>query len=226
MASCASPERSSDQVGQELTAKVLKFDSEKNRVSLGIKQLGDDPWMGVSSPLPEQHPSVRQGDEHRRLRRIRGNRTRHRRLGARVRNGLDQQERGARQGRYAWAKKSKSWCWRSTKTSVASALGMKQCRANPWEEFARELQAWRQGQGPDQVHHRLRHLHWPGCWHRWPGASERPELGTRLAKLPWRNFKKGQEDGRHRVGGGCGTRAHLAWASSRWTATPSPTSRP
>src|SRR5947199_262755 len=36
------------QVGQELAAKVLKFDAEKNRVSLGLRQLGDDPWHGVS----------------------------------------------------------------------------------------------------------------------------------------------------------------------------------
>ncbi|MGE5864011.1 MAG: S1 RNA-binding domain-containing protein, partial [Rhizobacter sp.] len=40
------------QVGQELTAKVLKFDAEKNRVSLGLKQLGDDPWHGVSRRYP------------------------------------------------------------------------------------------------------------------------------------------------------------------------------
>ena len=40
------------QVGQELQAKVLKFDAEKNRVSLGIKQLGDDPWHGVSRRYP------------------------------------------------------------------------------------------------------------------------------------------------------------------------------
>ena len=33
--------------GQEITAKVLKFDQEKNRVSLGIKQLGEDPWIGI-----------------------------------------------------------------------------------------------------------------------------------------------------------------------------------
>src|SRR3954465_227387 len=39
-------------VGQELTAKVLKFDAEKNRVSLGLKQLGDDPWMGAPPPSP------------------------------------------------------------------------------------------------------------------------------------------------------------------------------
>ena len=35
-------------VGQEITAKVLKYDQEKNRVSLGVKQLGDDPWTGLS----------------------------------------------------------------------------------------------------------------------------------------------------------------------------------
>ena len=39
-------------VGQELDAKVLKFDAEKNRVSLGLKQMGDDPWHGVSRRYP------------------------------------------------------------------------------------------------------------------------------------------------------------------------------
>jgi small subunit ribosomal protein S1 len=40
-------------VGQEITAKVLKFDQEKNRVSLGVKQLGDDPWTGLSRRYPQ-----------------------------------------------------------------------------------------------------------------------------------------------------------------------------
>nr|HMQ72999.1 30S ribosomal protein S1 [Rubrivivax sp.] len=40
------------QVGQELDAKVLKFDAERMRVSLGLKQLGDDPWLGVSRRYP------------------------------------------------------------------------------------------------------------------------------------------------------------------------------
>jgi small subunit ribosomal protein S1 len=40
------------QAGQEITAKVLKFDTEKQRVSLGLKQLGDDPWLGVSRRYP------------------------------------------------------------------------------------------------------------------------------------------------------------------------------
>ena len=40
------------QVGQEITAKVLKFDQEKNRVSLGVKQLGEDPWVGLGRRYP------------------------------------------------------------------------------------------------------------------------------------------------------------------------------
>jgi len=39
-------------IGEEITAKVLKFDQEKNRVSLGMKQLGDDPWEGVTRRYP------------------------------------------------------------------------------------------------------------------------------------------------------------------------------
>jgi small subunit ribosomal protein S1 len=39
-------------VGDEVEAKVLKFDQEKNRVSLGMKQLGEDPWVGISRRYP------------------------------------------------------------------------------------------------------------------------------------------------------------------------------
>lgn len=39
-------------VGDEVEAKVLKFDQEKNRVSLGLKQLGEDPWVGLSRRYP------------------------------------------------------------------------------------------------------------------------------------------------------------------------------
>ena len=40
-------------VGDVVTAKVLKIDSEKNRVSLGLKQLGADPWVGLSCRYPQ-----------------------------------------------------------------------------------------------------------------------------------------------------------------------------
>ncbi|WBF65257.1 MAG: 30S ribosomal protein S1 [Candidatus Kinetoplastibacterium crithidii] len=41
------------QVCQEIEAKVLKFDQEKNRVSLGVKQLGEDPWVDLSRRYPQ-----------------------------------------------------------------------------------------------------------------------------------------------------------------------------
>jgi small subunit ribosomal protein S1 len=40
-------------VGQELEAKILRYDTEKNRVSLGLKQLGDDPWVGIARRYPQ-----------------------------------------------------------------------------------------------------------------------------------------------------------------------------
>jgi len=40
-------------VGDEVDVRVLKFDKEKNRVSLGMKQLGDDPWSDIISRYPE-----------------------------------------------------------------------------------------------------------------------------------------------------------------------------
>jgi len=40
-------------VGDEIDVKVLKFDKEKNRVSLGLKQLGSDPWGDIAGRYPE-----------------------------------------------------------------------------------------------------------------------------------------------------------------------------
>ena len=41
------------EVGQEVTVKVLKFDRERNRVSLGLKQLGEDPWLAIMNRYPK-----------------------------------------------------------------------------------------------------------------------------------------------------------------------------
>ncbi|HFD79142.1 MAG TPA: 30S ribosomal protein S1, partial [Gammaproteobacteria bacterium] len=41
------------EVGQEIEVKVLKFDRERNRVSLGLKQLGQDPWVDLARRYPE-----------------------------------------------------------------------------------------------------------------------------------------------------------------------------
>jgi len=41
------------EIGQEIEIKVLKFDRERNRVSLGLKQLGEDPWVDITRRYPE-----------------------------------------------------------------------------------------------------------------------------------------------------------------------------
>jgi len=41
------------EVGQEMDVKILKFDRERNRVSLGLKQLGEDPWVQITGRYPE-----------------------------------------------------------------------------------------------------------------------------------------------------------------------------
>ncbi len=40
-------------VGDEITVKVLKFDRERTRVSSGLKQLGEDPWVAIAKRYPE-----------------------------------------------------------------------------------------------------------------------------------------------------------------------------
>ena len=40
-------------IGDEIEVKILKFDKEKSRVSLGLKQLGEDPWVDIARRYPE-----------------------------------------------------------------------------------------------------------------------------------------------------------------------------
>jgi len=40
-------------VGDEIDVKVLKYDKDRNRVSLGLKQLGEDPWQAIKQRYPE-----------------------------------------------------------------------------------------------------------------------------------------------------------------------------
>ncbi|MBT3012053.1 MAG: 30S ribosomal protein S1 [Candidatus Thiodiazotropha sp. (ex Lucina aurantia)] len=41
------------EIGDEINVKILKFDRERNRVSLGLKQMGDDPWVALARRYPE-----------------------------------------------------------------------------------------------------------------------------------------------------------------------------
>jgi small subunit ribosomal protein S1 len=123
------------QVGQEITAKILKFDQEKNRVSLGIKQLGDDPWSGVARRYPVGT-------------RMFGKVTNLTDYGAfvEIEDGI---EGLVHVSEMDWTNKNvdpKKVVALGDEVEVMVleidedrrriSLGMKQCKANPWEEFS------------------------------------------------------------------------------------------
>lgn len=122
-------------VGDEVTAKVLKFDQEKNRVSLGMKQLSEDPWIGLSRRYP-------QGT------RLFGKVTNMTDYGAFVE--IEQGIEGlVHVSEMDWTNKN---VYPSKVVQLGDevevmileidedrrriSLGMKQCKPNPWEEFA------------------------------------------------------------------------------------------
>ncbi len=123
------------QVGQEITAKVLKFDQEKNRVSLGVKQLGDDPWIGIARRYPAGT-------------RMFGKVTNITDYGAfvEIEPGI---EGLVHVSEMDWTNKNVNpskivqlndevevMVLEIDEDRRRISLGMKQCRANPWEEFA------------------------------------------------------------------------------------------
>ena len=126
-------------VGQEVTAKILQFDQEKNRVSLGVKQLGDDPWVGIARRYP---PNTR----------LFGKVTNLTDYGAfvEIESGI---EGLVHVSEMDWTNKNVA---PSKATALGTevevmvldidedkrriSLGIKQCKANPWEEFSRAQQ--------------------------------------------------------------------------------------
>ncbi len=122
-------------VGDEVEAKVLKFDQEKNRVSLGLKQLGEDPWVGLARRYPERT-------------RLFGKVTNLTDYGAFVE--IEQGIEGlVHVSEMDWTNKNvhpskvvqlgdevEVMILEIDEERRRISLGMKQCRANPWEEFA------------------------------------------------------------------------------------------
>ncbi len=179
------------QVGQELQAKVLKFDAEKNRVSLGIKQLGDDPWMGVSRRYP-------QGT------RLFGKVTNIADYGAfvEIEPGI---EGLVHVSEMDWTNKNVSpgkvvtlgdevevMVLEIDEDKRRISLGMKQCKPNPWEEFAATVKRGDRVKGP------VKSITDFGVF---VGLSAGIDGLVHLSDLSWsepgesavRNFRKGQE---------------------------------
>ena len=123
------------QVGQEVTAKVLKFDQEKNRVSLGVKQLGDDPWIGIGRRYPSGT-------------RMFGKVTNITDYGAFVEiepgieglvhvSEMDWTNKNVNPGKIvALGDECEVMVLEIDEDRRRISLGMKQTRANPWEEFS------------------------------------------------------------------------------------------
>ena len=66
------------QKGDEVEAVVLGIDVDNERISLGVKQLAEDPWQSMHAALSGRQPRARQGHQRHRLRRLRRDRGRHR----------------------------------------------------------------------------------------------------------------------------------------------------
>ena len=123
------------EVGQELDVRVLKFDRERNRVSLGLKQLGEDPWADIARRYPENT-------------RIFGKITNVTDYGVFVE--LEEGVEGlVHVSEMDWTNKNvhpSRVCHLGDEVEVMVleidserrriSLGIKQCMANPWEEFA------------------------------------------------------------------------------------------
>jgi small subunit ribosomal protein S1 len=177
--------------GQEITAKILKFDTEKQRVSLGLKQMGDDPWMGVARRYPQST-------------RMFGKVTNIADYGAFVE--LEPGIEGlVHVSEMDWTNKNVA---PSKLVSLGDevevmvleidedkrriSLGMKQCRANPWHEFA---EATKRG---DKVKGPIKSITDFGVF---VGLAAGIDGLVHLSDLSWnetgeaavRNYKKGQE---------------------------------
>jgi small subunit ribosomal protein S1 len=178
-------------VGDEVTAKVLKFDTEKNRVSLGLKQLGEDPWVGLSRRYPTGT-------------RLFGKVTNLTDYGAfvEVEQGI---EGLVHVSEMDWTNKNvhpskvvqlgdevEVMILEIDEERRRISLGMKQCMPNPWEEFSMNFKKG------DKVKGQIKSITDFGIFIGLPGGIDGL---VHLSDLSWstpgeeavRNFKKGEE---------------------------------
>ncbi len=178
-------------VGDEVTAKVLKFDQEKNRVSLGLKQLGEDPWVGLSRRYP---PGTR----------LFGKVTNITDYGAfvEIESGI---EGLVHVSEMDWTNKNihptkvvqlgdevEVMILEIDEDRRRISLGMKQCMPNPWDEFAMNHKKG------DKVKGQIKSITDFGVFVGLPGGIDGL---VHLSDLSWanpgetavRDFKKGQE---------------------------------
>src|SRR3989339_1502228 len=178
-------------VGDEIEAKILKFDQEKNRVSLGIKQMGDDPWHGLARRYPQNT-------------RLFGKVTNLTDYGAFVE--IEQGIEGlVHVSEMDWTNKNihptkvvqlgdevEVMILEIDEDRRRISLGMKQCMANPWDDFAMNHKKG------DKVRGAIKSITDFGIFIGLPGGIDGL---VHLSDLSWsatgeeakQNFKKGDE---------------------------------
>ena len=178
-------------VGEEVEAKILKFDQEKNRVSLGIKQLGDDPWVALTRRYPVST-------------RLFGKVTNLTDYGAFVEiepgieglvhvSEMDWTNKNVHPAKIAQlGDEVEVMILEIDEDRRRLSLGMKQCQANPWDDFAA---THKKG---DKVSGQIKSITDFGVFIGLPGGIDGL---VHLSDLSWnqtgeeaiRNFKKGDE---------------------------------
>ena len=195
-------------VGDELQVKVLKFDRERNRVSLGLKQLGADPWVDIERRYPEStrlfglvtniadygcFVEIEEGVE-----------------GLVHVSEMDWTNKNVHPSRVvALNDEVEVMVLDIDQERRRISLGIKQCQPNPWEDFAANHNKGDRRDRQDQVHHGLRSVRGPGGFHRRTRAPLRHLLAAGGGGSD-SELQEGRRDRNGGAGGGRGTRAHIA----------------
>ena len=171
----------------------------------GHQAAGRRPVERRVAPLPEQHPPVRQGHQHRRLRRVRRDRAGHRGL-VHV-SEMDWTNKNVAPAKVVspLGDEVEVMVLEIDEDKRRISLGMKQCKPTRGRSSPPTSTAATRS-GPDQVDHRLRRVRRPGRRHRRPGAPVRPVL-ARAGRAAVRNYRRARKRG-HRAGHRRGARAH------------------
>ncbi len=179
------------QAGQELEVKILRFDSERNRVSLGLKQLGEDPWVDIARRCPPQT-------------RLFGKVTNVADYGCFVQieegveglvhvSEMDWTSKNANPGKIVHVgQEVEVMVLEINEERRRISLGLKQCMENPWQDFANKYKK------DDHVTGKVRSMTDFGIF---IGLEGNIDGLVHLSDLSWdipgeeavRNYRKGQE---------------------------------
>lgn len=178
-------------VGDEISVKVLKFDRERNRVSLGLKQMGEDPWINLATRYPEHS-------------RLKGKVTNLADYGCFVEiedgveglvhvSEMDWTNKNVHPAKLVQIGEEVDVMILDIDTERRRiSLGMKQCQANPWDEFAGRFNK------NDQVAGKIKSITDFGIFIGLDGGIDGL---VHLSDISWnmpgeeaiRNYRKGQE---------------------------------